>query len=68
MSRLCLLATPAAAQDTAASSPSAAVSVRQMFMADVTVGDNAKYDIISDGMINARDLSRCRRQFTHTAP
>ncbi len=42
--------------------------VRQMFTADVTVSDNAKYDIVSDGAINALDLSKCRQDFTHTAP
>ncbi|NIM51492.1 MAG: hypothetical protein GTO22_19970 [Gemmatimonadales bacterium] len=43
-------------------------SVRMKFSADVTVGDNAKYDIVSDGVINALDLSQCRMMFTHTAP
>ncbi len=43
-------------------------AVRLNFTADVTVGDNAKYDIISDGAINALDLSQCRIMFTHTAP
>ncbi len=43
-------------------------AVRIKFTADVTVGDNAKYDIVSDGTINALDLSDCRIQFTHTAP
>ncbi len=42
--------------------------VRQKFTADVTVGDNAKYDIVSDGTINALDLSECRIMFTHSAP
>ncbi len=43
-------------------------SVRMNFGADVTAGDHAKYDIISDGAINALDLSECRVLFTHTAP
>ncbi|NIM52982.1 MAG: hypothetical protein GTO15_00035, partial [Pseudomonas stutzeri] len=43
-------------------------AVRMNFGADVTVGDNAKYDIVSDGAINALDLSECRIMFTHTAP
>ncbi len=43
-------------------------AVRLNFTADVTVGDNAKYDIVSDGSINAIDMSRCRLQFTNTAP
>ncbi len=42
--------------------------VRMSFSADVTAGDNAKYDIVSDGTINASDLSDCRICFTHTAP
>jgi len=43
-------------------------AIRQKFTADVTQGDNAKYDLVSDGVINALDLSRCRSCFTHTAP
>ncbi|NIM52166.1 MAG: DNRLRE domain-containing protein, partial [Gemmatimonadales bacterium] len=42
--------------------------VRLSFAADVTVGDNAKYDIVSDGAINALDLSECRVCFAHAAP
>ncbi|NIM50720.1 MAG: hypothetical protein GTO22_15960, partial [Gemmatimonadales bacterium] len=43
-------------------------AIRLKFTADVTIGDNAKYDIVSDGTINAIDMSRCRLQFTNTAP
>jgi len=42
--------------------------VRMHFNDDVTAGDNAKYDLVSDGVINALDLSQCRFSFTHTAP
>ncbi len=42
--------------------------VRMHFGADVTVGDNAKCDIVSDGTIDALDLSTCRLRFTNTAP
>jgi len=42
--------------------------IRLNFGADVTIGDNAKYDIVSDGVINALDLSRCRMRFSNTAP
>ncbi len=43
-------------------------SVRMNFGVDVTADQNAKYDIVSDGQVNALDLSDCRIQFTHTAP
>jgi len=42
--------------------------VRVNFGEDVGAGENARYDIISDGIINALDLSRCRAEFTHEAP
>ena len=42
--------------------------IRVNFGSDVTVGDNAKYDIVSDGVINALDLSRCRAMFSNAAP
>jgi len=43
-------------------------AVRAHFGADVSADDNARYDIVSDGVINALDLSQCRQTFTHTAP
>jgi len=42
--------------------------VRTVLGADVHAGDNAKYDIVSDGVINALDLSRCRMLFSRAAP
>ncbi len=42
--------------------------IRMHFGAEVAAGNNAVYDIVSDGVINALDLSACRTKFAHTAP
>ncbi len=43
-------------------------AVRMYFGADVTEGDNVKYDINDDGVVNALDMSECRRLFSNAAP
>ncbi len=43
-------------------------AVRMHFGTDVRQGDNVKYDINDDGVVNALDMSECRRLFSNAAP